>query len=189
MRRIFVIFIELGKRDGIAAANIVDTPSVIEVGNEEPAVFLPGQENACTLGDLNPRLRGIAHREVKTKRTMRAAAVSGQLITVLGWRQQERTAVKFKRNAYFDRACADICKERLGADLQRIWGNRIAERIIKRELEAVLFVFKDGYVGWRNLDLIEPIGQLRAGNRRGRRFGLLRDNHLDGRNPVALIRF
>lgn len=96
---------------------------------------------------------------------MRAAAVSGQLITVLGWRQQERTAVKFKRNAYFDRACADICKERLGADLQRIWGNRIAERIIKRELEAVLFVFKDGYVGWRNLDLIEPIGQLRAGNR------------------------
>ena len=94
---------------------------------------------------------------------MRAAAVSGQLITVLGWRQQERTAVKFKRNAYFDRACADICKERLGADLQRIWGNRIAERIIKRELEAVLFVFKDGYVGWRNLDLIEPIGQLRPG--------------------------
>lgn len=120
---------------------------------------------------------------------MRAAAVSGQLITVLGWRQQKRTAVKFKRNAYCDRACADICKERLGADLQRIWGNRIAERIIKRELEAILFVFKDGYVGWRNLDLIEPIGQLRAGNRRGCRFGLLRDNHLDGRNPVALIRF
>ena len=75
---------------------------------------------------------------------MRAAAVSGQLITVFGWRQQKRTAVKFKRNAYRDRACADICKDRPGADLQRIRRNRIAERIVKRELEAVLFVFKDG---------------------------------------------
>ena len=75
---------------------------------------------------------------------MRAAAMSGQLITVFGWRQQERTAVKFKRNAYFDRACADVCEGRTGADLQRIRRNRIAEWIVKRELDAVLFVFKDG---------------------------------------------
>ena len=75
---------------------------------------------------------------------MRATAMNGQAITVLGWRQQERTAVKFKRNAYFDRACADICKDRLGADLQRIRRNRIAEWIVKRELDAVLFVFIDG---------------------------------------------
>ena len=144
MRRIFVIFNEPGKRDGIAAANKVGNPSVIAVGNEEPAVFLPGQANACALGDLKPRLRGIANREVKVKRTMRAAAVNGQAITVFGWRQQKRTAVKFKRNAYFDRACADVCEGRTGADLQRIRRNRIAEWIVKRELDAVLFVFKDG---------------------------------------------